>query len=318
MHILDMLPTRQPIPIPAEAPRAPTQAEWDALSPAEQERVIDYLVCTESQEELDQADAMAETEEHYDAKEEVRNTLRMHFDRSGKKIYVGAERKVLYPGRKGFAPDIIAVVDVSPHKRDCWMVSREGRGIDVIIEVHYKGDWKKDFVDNVKTYADLGVPEYFIFDLGRQSLTAYRLSPGSTEYAPIARRAGRYPSEKLGLSLAVRRGRLRFYQGGLLLPSSQEVIADLEDVAEQEQARAENEQARAENEQARAEQEQARAEQFLLLLRENLLSLLSARGLSPGEVQLAEVERCTDPQQLRLWFDRALRASEVAAVFNDS
>ncbi len=306
-----MFPAHKKDPIPAEAPTAPTQAEWDRLDEAERRRIIERLVFTESQQELDQADAMAESDEHYDAKEQVRATLRMYFERSGQKVYVGAERKVLYPGHKGFTPDIIAVVGCSPHKRDCWMVSQEGRGIDVIIEVFYKGDWAKDFVDNVKRYAALGVPEYFIYDARRQSLIGYRLSSETGTYEPIVRQAGRYLSEKLGLNLMVRQGKLRFYQGTLLLPSTQEVIADLEDIAEQERARAEHEQ-------ACAEQEQARAEQMLVVLRETLLSLLQTRGLVPTEVQLREVHACSDPQCLRRWFDRALREADVALVFNDS
>ncbi len=298
-----MLPTRHQDPIPAEAPRAPTQAEWDAMTQAEQDRVIDELFSSDTQEELDQTEAMAESEDHYDAKEEARDTLRRHFERSGQQVYVGAERLVLYPGQKGFTPDLIVVVGVSPHKRDCWMVSREGRGIDVIIEIFYKGKWKKDFVDNVKSYAALGVPEYFIYDIGRQSLTGYRLSPEYPKYVPIARRSGRYPSEKLGLELAIRRGRLRFFQGLLLVPSKSEIIAELEEVAEQEQAR--------------AEAEQSRAEEFLVVLRESLLNLLQTRGMTPTEVQGKEIFSCSDAQRLRRWFDRALSTQDVSLVFND-
>src|SRR5580658_5064727 len=142
--------------IPAEAPRAPTQEEWDAMNPTQRQRVMDELASSESQEPLDQADAMAEGDEHYDAKEEVRSTLRHHFERLGKQVYVGAERGVFYPGHKGFTPDIIAVADVSPHKRDTWMVSQEGRGVDVIIEVFHKGSWKKGYPSE-KLDLDLGI-----------------------------------------------------------------------------------------------------------------------------------------------------------------
>ena len=47
------------------------------------------------------------------------------------------ERAVFYPGENSFTPDVLAVVDVSLHKRDCWMVSQEERGLDVIIEFFY-------------------------------------------------------------------------------------------------------------------------------------------------------------------------------------
>ncbi len=97
--------------IPLEAPRAPTEEEWAALSPQRRRKVIDDLICSESQEELDAADAMAESNEHNDAKEEIRDTLLNYFERSGRSVYIGAERQVFYPGRKAFIPDIIAVAD---------------------------------------------------------------------------------------------------------------------------------------------------------------------------------------------------------------
>lgn len=72
-------PDREDEPIPAEAPRAPTEEEWAALDPQARLQVIEDLICSESQEELDEADARAESEEHYDAKEEIRATLRSYF-----------------------------------------------------------------------------------------------------------------------------------------------------------------------------------------------------------------------------------------------
>src|SRR4051794_15824865 len=111
-------------------PWAKAVQTWDAMSPQEREQAIGALVCSESQEELDEAEAMSEGDEHYDAKEEIRSTLRGFFERLGGRVYVGAERKMFYPGEKGFTPDIIVVTDVSTQKRDCWMVSKEGKGVD--------------------------------------------------------------------------------------------------------------------------------------------------------------------------------------------
>jgi Uma2 family endonuclease len=286
--------------LPKEAPRAPTQAEWDRLDAAQREQVMEALVCSESQEELDEADAMAEGDEHYDVKEEVRKTLKTYFGPRGQ-VYVGAERKVLYPGQKGFTPDIIAVVGVSPHKRDCWMVSHEGRGVDVIIEVHYKGDWRKDFVNNVTRYAQLGVPEYFIFNARHGALTAYHLPEGGAEYVPMRRRAGRYHSAKLGLDVAVRRGKLRFFHETARLPTPDELIAELEDIAEQEQAR--------------AEQEQARAEQAGRRLAEGVLSVARLRGLPLTEEDAARIRAEDDVEVLSRWMDRvtSMTAEECAA-----
>jgi Uma2 family endonuclease len=303
-------PSGGPREIPREAPRAPTQQEWDALTPQQREQVMESLAFSESQEELDEREAMSESDDHYDAKDEVHKTLKKYFGGKGQ-VYVGAERKVLYPGRKGFTPDIIVVCGVSPHKRDCWMVSHEGRGVDVIIEVFCKGSWRKDFVDNVRDYASLKVPEYFIYDVRRQALTAYRLPEDGADYVPIKRRAGRYRSERLGLELGVRRGKLRFFHEGALLQTPEELISELEDIAEQEQARAEQEQARAEQEQARAEQEQARAEQACARLAEAILTIARVRGLHLSEEDAVRVRETQDVELLSRWMTRAAEMTQA-------
>jgi hypothetical protein len=83
-------------PIPKEAPRAPTQEEWDAMTPGEREAAVDALVCSVSQEEQDEAEAMAEGDEHYEAKEEIRGTLRTFFEQLGRR---GARGGGDLPGR---------------------------------------------------------------------------------------------------------------------------------------------------------------------------------------------------------------------------
>jgi hypothetical protein len=123
--------------IPAEAPTAPTEEAWARMSPAEREQAVEALLASESLEEIEEREAMAEGDPHLDAKMQIRSTLRSHFERLGRRIYVGADIKVYYPGKKGFTPDVIAVTDVDPRMRDCWMVSQEGKGIELAFEVHY-------------------------------------------------------------------------------------------------------------------------------------------------------------------------------------
>jgi acyl-CoA reductase-like NAD-dependent aldehyde dehydrogenase len=89
--------------IPAEAPAAPTEEAWARLSPAERERAVEALLASESLEEIEEREAMAEGDPHLDAKMDIRNTLRGHFERLGRRIYVGADIKVYYPGRKVLA-----------------------------------------------------------------------------------------------------------------------------------------------------------------------------------------------------------------------
>ncbi|MEZ4407944.1 MAG: hypothetical protein R3A52_15930 [Polyangiales bacterium] len=57
----------------------------------------------------------------------TRDTLRMFYERTGRKLYVGAGVSVFYPNEDSFAPDVIAVEEVEPHNCTRWVVSKEGR-----------------------------------------------------------------------------------------------------------------------------------------------------------------------------------------------
>ncbi|WP_044988408.1 Uma2 family endonuclease [Sorangium cellulosum] len=299
-------------PIPAEAPRAPTEAQWAAMSPAQREQAVRALLASESREELDEREAMAEGDPHLDATMEARDTLRAWFGRRGRRIYVGAEIKVYYPGEKGFTPDVIAVTDVDPGPRLCWMVSAEGKGIDLAIEVHYAGDWRKDFVDNVVRYAALGIREYFVYDIPRGHIRGYRLpSTGVRRYESIPSRIGRYRSEVLELELTVESGRLRFYADTAELVTASELVGKLERMIEAAEARIEREQ-------ARAEQEQARAEQALGRLSAAILMILGARGIPASEEARGRILSETELSVLERWLQQAATATAVEELFLES
>lgn len=51
------------------------------------------------------------------------------------------------------------------------VVADEGKGLDWVLEVVCHGDRRKDLVENVKRYAALGIPEYFIYDVACLSAT---------------------------------------------------------------------------------------------------------------------------------------------------
>jgi predicted transposase YdaD len=50
---------------------------------------------------------------------------------------------------------------------------------------------------------------------------------------------------------------------------------------------------------------------------EFLVELLSKRGIVLDDELRARVDRCTDEAQLQRWFDRALTATTVAAIFDE-
>ncbi len=207
-----------------------------------------------------------------------------------------AELTTYYPGEARFAPDVLAVRDVPVRERVKWVVSAEGKGLDWVLEVHVGGDRKKDAETSVARYARLGIPEYFIYDRARQQLFAFRLAgPDERAYTRIVPQGGLYPSEVLGLDLAIQDGRLRFFHANAELLAPQDLAERLEGMleevsaerdAEAERARAEAERARAEAERARAEAQRARAEaeraeraeKELAALREELERLRKERG----------------------------------------
>ncbi|MBL8956278.1 MAG: Uma2 family endonuclease [Myxococcaceae bacterium] len=237
-------------------PRAPTHEEWLRLSPAERERVVAELPDEVTDAEL----SPPEGDLHFWGKVSALDTLRNHFRRKGKAVYLASELPVYYPGEARFAPDLLAVVGAEDKERGKWVVDHEGQGLHVVMEVHVGGDRKKDAVDNVERYARLGVPEYFIFDRNIPALLAYRLSESGKKYVPIVPQHGRYRCEQLALDLQLEHGKLRFYDGNALLLETSELAQRLEQMVDDLQQRLEDETRRREDETRRREDETRRRE----------------------------------------------------------
>ncbi len=265
-------------------PRAPTHEQWEAMSPAERERVVQMLPS-----ELPRRTA-PEGDLHRIPKEKATGALGEFFRRMGRRVYLSAELPVYYPGEPWFAPDLIAVLDVDPDARDRWVVSAEGKGLDFVLEITLSGDRRKDLEKNVARYASLGIPEYFILDLRAQRIVGYRLDserPGS--YTAIVPQAGRWASGVLGLDLVMEGGRIRFYAGSAELLETDELIGRLtrmvdglvrkqEDLArtlEEERRRA----SRLEERASSAEERASSAEERAARLAERLRAL----GVDPDE-----------------------------------
>jgi len=249
------LVTRPPYVVDPEDPRAPPQEVWDAMTAEERAAVIEALPS-----EIESA-FPPEGDLHRKAKDGPLGALGAYFRRLGRRVYLSSNLPVYYPGERIFAPDLIAVLDVDPHERNHWVTSHEGRGLDLALEVLYRGDDRKDLQRNVERFARLGIPEYFIYDRKRGKVHGYALEPGDSTYTRIVPQQGRWPSRVLGLDLALEGDRLRLYAGTAAVP-------DLEELAERGEAllagaisRVEESERRAEHEAQRAEQEAQRAEQ---------------------------------------------------------
>lgn len=240
-----------------DIPRAPSREAWNVMSPEERARVVEALPAAMTEAEL----LPPEGDPHLEAKVEAKETLRSFFAKRGRSVYVGADLTVYYPDEQRFAPDVLVVLDVPAHPRMKWVVSAEGKGLDLVIEVHVAGDRKKDLERNVARYARLGIPEYFVYDRGRQRLTGWRLADAAARaYQPVVPQAGRFGSRVLELDLAIEEGRLRFYSGTAELLAPADVIVKLERFAEEAAQRAEHEAHRADEEARRADEEARRAE----------------------------------------------------------
>jgi Uma2 family endonuclease len=202
-----------------------------------------------------------EGDAHRIPKERAREALGEFFHRLGRRVYVSSELVTYYPGEERFCPDILAVLDVEPHERQSWIVSREGKGLDLVIEVHVSGDANKDFQRNVVRYARLGIPEYFIFDRAGTRVLGYQLASGSASYERLIPQAGRLTSRILGLDLVVEAGMLRFYHGSAPLLFMDEMVGKLESMLGEVIAARDSALKRAEEESRRAEEELKRAEE---------------------------------------------------------
>ena len=224
------------------------------MSMEERERVVESLPAEVTWDEM----AMPEGDLHNEGKRQAQDALRVYFKKQRRRVYVASELPIYYPGERRFAPDLLVVLDVEPHRRGKWVVSHEGKGLDWVMEVHVGGDRKKDAEYNVRRYARLGIPEYFIYDRAREKLEAYRLpSPEAREYVRMEPTNGRYTSEVLGLQLQLEGERLRFWAGNALLLEPEEMSERLEGLLEGVQRRA-DEEARLRAEEARLREEAER------------------------------------------------------------
>lgn len=246
-----------PYQLDIEDPRAPSQAVWDRLTLAEQQRVVDHLP---SEFPLVTA---PEGDLHRISKERAFQALDEYFRRIRRKIYLSSELPIYYPDERMFAPDIIAVLDVEPQPRKGWVVSREGKGLDFVLEIHAFGRRAKDFQYNVERFAQLRIPEYFAYDPERGHLLGWRLdSELDAGYRPIIPQEGRWASEVLGLDLALGDRRLSFFHGSAELLDGPSLVRRLSTMVDDAVRRAEDEARRAQDEARRASRLAARLRQL--------------------------------------------------------
>ncbi len=167
---------------------------------------------------------MAESEQQYIPMTETVAEMR-HWFRDRPDVYVIGDMLVYYRMNRTdirVAPDIFVVFGVtSRHPRDSWLVWREGKAPDFVMEIASPGTWRRDVYDKRILYALLGVREYWRFDPTGLCFTPVLvgevLDPVTGQYGPLpvimdASGVLRGHSPLLGLEFRVEEGlRLRVY-----------------------------------------------------------------------------------------------------------
>ena len=236
------------------APRVIDPMHSTAAAP----RVIDYPE-TDGQ-------PMAETPTHRDAMMDAIQVLQRHFAHRPD-VYVSGNMMMYYEEgepRRCVSPDVFVAVGVEDKDRRTYLLWREAKGPDFVLEVTSKSTRRNDQVTKRALYEWMGVSEYVLYDpLGEYldpPLQGYRLVGGryvGWEGTRVPGGVRALHSDVLGLSLHVRaRDRaLRLYDP----VSGEDLLTPVEAAAarEEAEARAEREAAARGEAEVRAEREAA-------------------------------------------------------------
>ena len=159
---------------------------------------------------------MAETDVHRDVMVDLIQMLKDDFA-DYPDVYVSGNLLMFYvegDRRKHISPDVFVVRGVEKKDRDHYLIWKEGKAPDLVIEITSKTTRREDQTKKKELYrAVLKVPEYFQFDPTedylKPPLQGFRLIEGV--YAPIEPVNGRLPSEILGLHFERDGKRLRLF-----------------------------------------------------------------------------------------------------------
>jgi Uma2 family endonuclease len=231
---------------------------------------------------------MAETDRHRQVMMDLITTLEDRFA-ADPNVYVTGNLLLFYEEgnrRKHVSPDAFIVHGVPKlPPRDYYLLWKEGKGPDVVIEVTSKTTRREDQTKKPVLYRDvLKVSEYFQFDPTEDYLKppmqGHRLVEG--QYVAIAPVEGRLPSALLGLHLERRGTELRLYDP----ISGRWLLTRAERAAEATAA-----QQRAEQERQRAEQERQREAEARQCTEQERQREAEARQRETEARQHAEQER---------------------------
>jgi Uma2 family endonuclease len=195
---------------------------------------------------------MAETERYFRELLKNFNRIENHFSHIPD-VYVLGDMMMYYEEsdpRKSISPDIFVAFGIGKKERRIYKIWEEGKPPDFVLEFASKGTYRNDLTGKVQLYAEIGIPEYFLYDVDRRylptPLMGFRLSGHAYVEIPALPNGG-IPSKRLGLEF-----HLLDDDFGIYDPEAEEW---LNTAAEAAQMRAEAAEDRAEDAEERANQE---------------------------------------------------------------
>lgn len=109
---------------------------------------------------------MAENDYQLTAMLDTISMLREWFD-DREDVYAGGDMLIYYKindNETRVAPDVFVVFGTEKHKRNSWIVWREGKAPDIVMELASGSTWRRDMREKRDIYAEMGVIEYWRFD----------------------------------------------------------------------------------------------------------------------------------------------------------
>ena len=227
---IDALPTvrqrRRRAPTPRVAPRlaVPDAAvdcpRWllDALArrglePSAERPVHRLLRECDLPEDVEEHEKVPVGTEHDALQEELAYVIRSRY-RNRPDVLVAGDLFVYFDGpgtslatADRLAPDLMVAFGVPDRRRSNYVVWREGKAPDFVLEIFSPSTRRKDIAEKPALYRRMGVREYFQFDPDRRTeprLAGWRFDPGETRalpLVPVASGMHGIHSEALGLHL---------------------------------------------------------------------------------------------------------------------
>ena len=197
-------------------------------------------------------------------------------------VYVAGDMFVYYEEgnpKAVVAPDVFVVIGAPKHDRFSYMLWKEPKAPDFILEITSKSTRGEDQGSKRGTYASIGVSEYWQYDPTGDYLSpplqGLRLVGENYERLPATVSKGGFMSlhsAVLGLEFRLENGKLRFYD-----PATDQNLLTRQEI-----------------EQARRQAEQARSEAEIQLQQEQAARKTAENRIAELEAQLQALQRKPD------------------------